>query len=93
MLHVLLETCVLTWQGLRQLDLANVMGCLPTECDSFLKSLTKLTSLRLHNESVAAKMPPMHCLSELTSLQVRACASFGFSALAHWHSGCLLELR
>ncbi|BDA50828.1 probable Internalin A [Coccomyxa sp. Obi] len=56
-------------QGLRQLDLANVMGSLPAECDSFLKSLTKLTSLRLHNESVAAKMPAMHCLSELVSLQ------------------------
>lgn len=61
----------LTWQGLRHLDLANVMGCLPAECDSFLKTLTKLTSLRLHNESMASKMPPMHCLSELTSLQVR----------------------
>lgn len=60
----------LTWQGLRQLDMMNVVGTYPAETEKFLASLTGLTCLRLRNDSLASKMPPMHCLSHLRGLQV-----------------------
>lgn len=61
--------------------MANVVGSYPAEGDAFLKSLTRLSSLHLRNDTLAAKLPPMHCLSELRCLQVRAgeprhCTSF-----------------
>ena len=49
-----------------------MVGSYPAEGDAFLKSLTRLSSLRLRNDTLAAKLPPMHCLSELRCLQVRA---------------------
>ena len=57
-------------QGLRSLEMVNVVGAYPTETEELLSALRGLTSLRIQNDTAAVKMAPMHCLASLPLLQV-----------------------
>ncbi len=57
-------------QGLRSLEMINVVGAYPTETEEFLNSLHGLTKLVVCNNTAAVKMAPMHCLASMPLLQV-----------------------
>ena len=57
-------------QGLRSLEMINVVGAYPTETEEFLGGLHGLTRLVVCNNTAAVKMAPMHCLASMPRLQV-----------------------
>ena len=59
-------------QGLRSLEMINVVGAYPTETEEFLRGLHGLTKLVVCNNTAAVKMAPMHCLASMPLLQVRS---------------------
>ena len=63
-------SCAAILQGLRSLEMINVVGAYPTETEELLSALRGLTSLRIQNNTAAVKMAPMHCLTSMPLLQV-----------------------
>lgn len=57
-------------QGLRSLEMINVVGAYPTETEEFLGGMHALTKLVVCNNTAAVKMAPMHCLASMPQLQV-----------------------
>ena len=57
-------------QGLRSLEMVNVVGAYPTETEELLSALRGLTTLCVRNDTAAVKMAPMHCLASMPLLQV-----------------------
>lgn len=57
-------------QGLRSLEMINVVGAYPTETEEFLSGMHGLTNLVVCNNTAAVKMAPMHCLASMPLLQV-----------------------
>ena len=62
-------------QGLRSLEMINVVGAYPTETEEFLGGMRGLTRLVVCNNTAAVKMAPMHCLASMPLLQVPRCAA------------------
>ena len=80
-------------QGLRSLEMANVVGAYPTETEELLSALRGLTALRIRNNTAAVKMAPMHCLSSMPLLQVpRPVSTLMHAALSRpWSAGALVH--